>query len=132
MTTKLSMKDKAIQYGINDNKVIDRFKSKLILQESGCVEYQSAMWDYRDRYRPFEITIKVDGQKRGTSVKVKAHRFAYALAHGFNKLPVGTDTTQKRNVLHHKCENKSCVNPLHLEPVSDRWNLGRVNDKNMF
>lgn len=124
MTMNLSMKDKAIQYGINDNKIIDRFKSKLILQETGCVEYQGAMWDYRDKYRPFEITIKIDGQKRGTSVKVKAHRFAYALHYGFDALPkAGDPFTGKSKVINHICNNAKCVNPSHLNVLTSVENI---------
>lgn len=47
-----------------------------------------------------------------------AHRAIYEL---FNpKIPAG-------NVLHHKCENKSCVNPDHLQPLTQRQNILRGN-----
>jgi hypothetical protein len=39
----------------------------------------------------------------------RAHRVSYELANG----PLATGT-----LLHHTCENKSCVNPAHLEPVT--------------
>jgi hypothetical protein len=125
MTMILSNKDKAIKEALQDPTAIARFMKKLDHQEDGCIEWTGFTTD--KGYGVFGI--HTDNFQH---CAVKAHRFAYALAHGFNKLPVGTDTTQKRNVLHHKCENKSCVNPVHLEVVSDRWNLGRVNDKNMF
>lgn len=28
--------------------------------------------------------------------------------------------------IHHKCANRKCVNPLHLEPVSQRDNMGEM------
>jgi hypothetical protein len=127
MTINLSNKDRAIQYGINDNKVIDRFKSKLVNKSTGCIEYTGAMWDYRDRYRPFQITIKVDGQKRGTSVKVKAHRFAYALHYGFDALPkAGDPFTGQSKVINHICNNAKCVNPKHLNVMTSSENLSLI------
>jgi len=120
----LSNKDKAIEVGIKDQATIARFKSKLKQMPNGCIEYTG----YRTAkgYGYFKVGVNP------TWASVRAHRFSFALAYGIDKLPSGTDKTQKRKVIHHKCENKACVNPLHLEPVTDNWNLGRVNDKNMF
>jgi len=125
MSIKLSNKDKAIQYGIADNSVIDRFKSKLVLKPTGCVEYQGARWDYRDRYRPFAITLKTSpNQKRGMHVKVKAHRFAYALHYGFDALPkAGDPFTGQSKVINHICNNAKCVNPQHLNVLTSLENV---------
>jgi len=121
---KLSQKDRSIQYGITDNSVIDRFKSKLVLKPTGCVEYQGARWDHRDIYRAFEITIKVPGQKRGISNKVKAHRFAYALHYGFDALPkAGDPFTGESKVINHICNNPKCVNPKHLNVLTSIENV---------
>ena len=117
----MSDKDKAIKLYIKDEAVVKRFKSHLEEQPNGCIEWTASKSS--KGYGYFGI---VHG------MSVKAHRFAYALHYGIDKLPYGTDKTQKRKVLHHKCENKACSNPLHLEAVTDRWNLGIVNDKNMF
>ncbi len=46
----------------------------------------------------------------------RAHRFAYT----FLVRRVGED-----EVIDHLCRNKSCVNPAHLEPVSNRVNILR-------
>ena len=43
-----------------------------------------------------------------------AHRFAWMLEHG--EIPPGKD-------IHHKCANKSCVNPAHLEAISHKANM---------
>lgn len=118
-------KDKAIAIGIKDPKTVARFMKRQILKDNGCIEYVG----FRTAKGYGHFGTHTEGNP---SNPVRAHRFAYALHYGIDKLPSGTDKTQKRKVLHHKCENKACVNPLHLEVVTDNWNLGRVNDKNMF
>ena len=126
MTTILSNKDRLIESGIKNPKIVDKFKSKLENKSTGCIEFTGTRSD--KGYGMINCS-RVEETKASW---VKAHRFAYALYYGFDRLPKGTDTTQKRKVLHHKCENKACVNPHHLEIVTDRFNLGIVNDKEMF
>lgn len=55
-------------------------------------------------------SVMVDGVGR------LAHRVAYAAAHG--EIPVGHE-------VHHRCENRRCVNAAHLEAVSPREHHGR-------
>jgi hypothetical protein len=122
---KISNSDFAIKQSVDNPKIVARFKKFLKEQPNGCIEYTGSR------------TTKGYGQfclhgELYPSHPVRAHRFAYALHYGIDKLPSGTDKTQKRKVIHHKCENKACCNPLHLESVTDNWNLGRSNDKNMF
>lgn len=52
----------------------------------------------------------------GRNVTLQAHRVAYELAVG--AIPDGL-------VLDHLCRNPSCVNPAHLEPVTNAENLRR-------
>ena len=114
-------RDKVIKKYMSDEIIIKRFNSFLEEQPDGCIVWTG--YTTPKGYGMFNIYY------HGA---VRAHRFSYALHYGFDKLPAGTDKTQKRMVVHHKCENKACVNPLHLESVTDRFNLGFVNDKNMF
>lgn len=46
----------------------------------------------------------------------KAHRYVYELLRG--PIPAGM-------VLHHRCENRRCVNPAHLEPLTNTENIRR-------
>jgi hypothetical protein len=122
----ISISDFYIKKYVTDETIVNRFKSYLEEQPNGCIEWTG----YRTAkgYGKFNIFVKTNTR----TYSVRAHRFSYALHYGIDKLPSGTDKTQKRMVIHHKCENKSCVNPLHLESVTDRFNLGIVNDKNMY
>jgi len=122
---KLSNKDIAIQFGIKNDKTVQRFISKLINKPNGCIEYMGAPWDSRDRYRAFGITIKENFQKtKGIYAKVKAHRFAYALHYGFDSLPKAGDSfTGKSNVVNHICNNPRCVNPEHLNVMTSSENI---------
>ena len=56
--------------------------------------------------------IRIDGKTH------QVHRVAFELARG--RVPAGL-------VLDHTCKNPSCINPKHLEPVTQRVNLLRGN-----
>lgn len=68
-------------------------------------------WPWVGRKRPDGY-----GQLQLGARKILAHRAAYELLVG--PIPVGL-------TLDHLCRNRPCVNPAHLEPVSDRENILR-------
>ena len=61
--------------------------------------------------------------------KIKAHRVSYEMR--FGPIPDG-------NIIRHKCDNPSCVNPNHLEPGTQKDNAvdmskrGRLNPKSIL
>ena len=56
-----------------------------------------------------------------SSVAVKAHRLVWALASG--DLPASKEQVSgAQEVLDHKCSNRKCVNPLHLQVIPHSTN----------
>ena len=113
-------KDTLIRTYVKDKEYLAKFYARLEKRPDGCV-----VWTGPKSTKGYGIFSLAHGW-------VKAHRFSYAVYYGVDKLPPGTYKTNKRKVIHHKCENKSCVNPLHLEIVTDSYNRGMVYDKDMF
>jgi hypothetical protein len=73
------------------------------IKENGCVEWiHSTTKGYGD--------ISVNGKNH------KAHRHIYQLV--FGKVPSPL-------VLDHLCNNRSCINPWHLKPTTDKENILR-------
>ena len=88
-----------------------RFWSKVdVGHPLGCWEWAGAL--RRDGYGAFSVGSRTDG----TSRQVLAHRVAYELLIGL--IPDGL-------VIDHLCRNRGCVNPDHLEPVTNRENVRR-------
>jgi hypothetical protein len=84
----------------------ERFLDKVIVcPMSGCWLWQACL--DKQGYGRFA---------RCTGWKDRAHRVSYELFVGF--IPDGL-------VLDHRCRTRACVNPLHLEPVSDAENKRR-------
>ena len=63
-----------------------------------------------------DVPGKGYGQFYLNGKKVKAHRLAYEMLVG--AIPTGL-------FIDHLCRNRSCVNPEHLEPVSNKENVLR-------
>jgi hypothetical protein len=126
----LSQKDQAIEYALSDEENIKRFKSLLLPQPNGCVEFAGAKWDSRDMYRAFPVKIITED---GTVFRnVKAHRLSFALANGFDALPKSSKLTNGKSdtkIINHICHNKKCVEPTHLNVLTNRENTNSDNRK---
>jgi hypothetical protein len=86
--------------------VIERFLSKVAMcPMSGCWLWLGA--SDKQGYGRFH---------RCPGWKDRAHRVAYELFVAF--IP-------EKSVLDHRCRTRCCVNPAHLEPVSDNENKRR-------
>lgn len=81
-----------------------RFWAKVSVRPWDCWEWQASL--RKDGYGRFMLDREA----------VLAHRVCYARLIG--EVPIGL-------VLDHLCRNRRCVNPDHLEPVSERINILR-------
>lgn len=86
------------------NPFVDRFWSKALADGSGCWTWQAAK--NKNGYG----VVWQDGKT------VLAHRVSYELSNG----PIRTGFT-----VDHLCRNRSCINPQHLESVTQKVNVLR-------
>lgn len=84
-------------------KALERFFKKVKFQESGCWEWTGSKIHHG--YGEFR-----------TQEESLAHRVSYTVFKG--EIPAGL-------VLDHLCRNTSCVNPEHLEAVTQKVNIQR-------
>ncbi|CAB4149415.1 HNH nuclease [uncultured Caudovirales phage] len=119
----LSKKDTAIKENVLKERTIATFKKSIVI-DGDCHIWQGQKSTNKYGY------FSVYSRELGTRVSIKAHRFAYAMAYGFDNLPVGI-TGQKLEdlVVNHKCHNRECVNPEHLEIITDLENKNINNRK---
>ncbi len=80
-------------------------KDRIIPQDSGC-------WHWEGRWNSGNGYSKVSYEGKAWMV----HRLVYTLMVG--PIPEGL-------VLDHKCRNRACCNPDHLEPVTYKINTER-------
>jgi len=79
----------------------------------GCIEYKGAT--NNSGYR------KLNFRHNGEHVQVYAHRLFFVLATG-KEIP-------SHLVVDHKCQNRSCVNPAHLQLVKPETNSRLVHSR---
>ena len=87
------------------------FWSRTSKTESGCIEWRGMIKDGR-----YGVVKRVFGRPY-----VYAHRISFFLTHG--RWPKG--------VTRHKCDNKKCVNPLHLDEGTHLQNIQDAVDRGM-
>jgi hypothetical protein len=83
---------------------LEKFLKKVKIAENGCWEWQGA------------LTATGYGKSYLSQNERQAHRIGWFL-HGNN--------IDKGLQLDHLCRNRKCVNPKHLEPVTQRVNFER-------
>ncbi|QXN74309.1 HNH endonuclease [Gordonia phage Cafasso] len=90
-----------------------RFASKVALPTTpgGCLLWTASLDRYG--YGQFAEARQPDGTRRIR----KAHQIAWEIAHG-------TPNAEGLEI-DHTCENRACVNVLHLEPVTHPENMRR-------
>lgn len=89
----------------------ERFLKKVeLIPFHSCWEWTGGK--IRNGYGHFRFGYKLDGKN---DIRL-AHRVSYELHVG--PIPKGL-------VLDHLCKNTSCVNPTHLQPVTQRENIAR-------
>ena len=88
-----------------EHKVIERFQQQYAITPEGC-------WQWTGGYLPTGYGRFFPHHQE----EVKAHRFAYVLFKG--TIPSGL-------VIDHLCRNRGCVNPFHLEAVTQYVNIHR-------
>src|SRR4051812_34997330 len=92
-----------------------RILDNSIVQPDGC-----RVWTGSSTKQGYgRMSVYVRGANRHNRRLVLAHRMSYAITHGINVFDVP-------GVLDHLCQNKSCVEPTHLESVTPSINVNRA------
>lgn len=108
----------------NLNELIEQRQKELNhLTFLSKVKVSDGCWNWTGMYQGYgygQTSKIVDGKKKW----IYAHRYAYEYYHG--QIPQGT-------VVMHSCDNRRCVDPMHLyvgsqkENIADKVKKGRAN-----
>ena len=116
--------DAAIIWGVKDQKTVEQFAKHIKLnEETGCIEWTGATLNGYGIYKVNTGAVQLSA--------VKAHRFAWAMRHGIDAMPKAHGIGNKSDtlVLNHLCHNRKCVNPDHLEVITQRENVSSAKRK---
>lgn len=91
--------------------ILERFRSKFVLMESGCHEWRSTL--HRDGYGKFYMNGET----------IQGHRAAWILLIG--EIP-------ENSWVLHKCDNRKCVNPEHLYLGNAKQNAKDRTDRKRY
>lgn len=94
---------------------LERFQRKLRISTT-CTHNGTPCWEWLGGIMTGGYAEFWTGGSRGVAKMVRAHRWAYE--HFVGPIPEGLD-------IDHLCRHAWCVNPEHLEPVTDVVNIYR-------
>lgn len=132
----LSRKDTAIQENILKPKTVQTFLNQVHIRKSDDAIVADSLEEFMNKITDpchlWEGPIDADGYGLFTVYSIAltkrytvlSHRFAYALAYGFDALK-----SEEKNVLNHLCFTRNCVNPLHLESITPSQNNSKEKRK---
>lgn len=93
---------------VNNLIRLAKWLSQVTITDNGCWEY------HPEKYNDY-VAIKVYKCDYFNSSSTQLHRFVYAVVYDQFLTP--------QNVIMHKCDNRICINPYHLQ-------LGTIQENN--
>ena len=112
-----AMKDLTSQVHQPDrqSRISDRIMKKIV-RRRGNLDTPCWLWTGSCSNGYGQLSISNAGVRR----MIYVHRWLYE--HDIGPIPPGC-------VVHHQCETPNCVNPIHLEPVTQRQNMREFTSK---